>query len=236
MDSCAMVLCAAVDVRHEERTRRAVQEQVRLGALHAEPKGIGITGIDPLEGAAPRLGQRSRAMLRRCQARAAPPRASRPRLRPQRRTAGDRAARARRPRGHQRRCAYERGRRGYPPPPHRTPRASQPASEVTFRSLSPAGSGVPQGAYPPRTPIDASLSLFQADAGPMCVGDDASFASGFGSRWTQGGARRCTGDARIHHGDAEGTEASRSREFGVRSKAVPGRGSTRADGGPWGGE
>jgi hypothetical protein len=56
------------------------------------------------------------------------------------------------------------------------------------------------------------------------------------SRWAQRGATRCTGDARIHHGDTESTEASRSSELGVRSKAVPGRGPTGAEARLQGGE
>jgi hypothetical protein len=42
------------------------------------------------------------------------------------------------------------------------------------------------------------------------------------SRWAQRGAPRCTGDARIHHGDAESTAASRSCELGGEEQSCSG--------------
>jgi hypothetical protein len=54
-------------------------------------------------------------------------------------------------------------------------------------------------------------------------------AMGAGARLAQRGAPRRTRDARIYHGDTKSAEASLRREFGVRSKAVPGRGSSGAE-------
>jgi hypothetical protein len=52
------------------------------------------------------------------------------------------------------------------------------ANQIKAWKFPPSSGSTPVdvGAYPLRTPIDASLSSFQADAGHMCVGDDAIFA------------------------------------------------------------